>query len=81
MEKPSDDDVFENEDATDAQLVAIEADARDPSSPPSKRRRLEDGEEQSVLQWVQIDKTPDSGRKKQMGIGSFSDLPSLPDLR
>ena len=50
---------------------AAEADAADVTSPPSKRRSLQDGEEKSVLEWVEIDKTPDSGRKEQMSIGTF----------
>ena len=64
VEVPSspDADIFEGADKEDAS---------DLTSPPSKRRRLEDGEERSLLQWVEIDKTPDSGRKKQMSIGSF----------
>ena len=45
------------------------------SSPPAKKRRSADVEERSLLVWAEIDKTPDSGRKKQMSIGSFFGSP------
>ena len=55
--------------------VSVVSDAIVVCSPPAKKRRLADGQEDSLVLFSPIDKISDSGRKRQMSMVSFFGSP------